>query len=374
MPHTLLDAAAALDPQLRAASQDVEDARRLPPPLVDALTDAGFFRICVPESIGGLECDVATTLECIECISIADGSAGWCVMIGGTTGLVAAFLEADAAKEIFGDPRVVTGGMVAPGGTATRTDGGYRVNGHWTFGSGSGHCQWLGGGCIPDDARPPLFPMMPVRDLEILDTWHVSGLRGTGSNDFTATDLFVPESHTVCLFTDRPREDGPLYRFPLFCLLALGVASVSLGIGRRAIDELVALADSKRPTGSRRTLAQRATIQVDLAKAEAGLRSARALFYDTVAKAWDVAANGDAIPIRLRADLRLAATNVARTAAGVTTSMYEAGGGTAIYAGSPLQRCFRDAHTATQHVMVAPATYELVGRILLGLDTDTSTL
>jgi alkylation response protein AidB-like acyl-CoA dehydrogenase len=149
---------------------------------------------------------------------------------------------------------------------------------------------------------------------------------------------------------------------------------VSLGIGRRAIDELVALADSKRPTGSRRPLAQRATVQVDVAKAEAGMRAARALFYDTVAEAWDIATNGDPIPIPVRASLRLAATNVARTAADVTTSMYEAGGGSAIYATSPLQRCFRDAHTATQHIMVAPATYELVGRLLLGLETDTTTL
>jgi indole-3-acetate monooxygenase len=373
VPASPVDAAAALDPQLRAASQEIEDERRLPRPVVDALTEAGLFRLLVPSSVGGLESDVMTVLQTYERVSIADGSAGWCVMIGSTTGLCGAFLELDAAKEIYAEPTVVTGGFVVPLGTAAKADGGYRVTGRWPFGSGSPHCQWMGGGVIPNDGRPPLFPLMPVGEIELLDNWHVSGLRGTGSNDFVATDLFVPDDHIVCLF-GPPRERGPLYRFPLFGLLAAGIASVSLGIGRRAIDELVAMADSKRPTSSRRALAHRSTVQVDVARAEAGLRAARALLFDTAADAWDTVMAGDSVSIKHRAGLRMAATNAVRTAAEVCTSMYEAGGGTSIYTSSPLQRCFRDAHTATQHAMVAPATYELVGRILLGLETDTSTL
>lgn len=366
--------AAALDPAIRAAADEIEERRTLTEPIVDGLRQAGLFRMCVPQSVGGLELDPTTFVDAIERVAIADGSAGWCVMIGATTGLVAAYLDPDTAFEIYGkDPGVVTGGVVAPMGRGTAVDGGHRVTGRWAFGSGSGHSDWLVAGYITEGA-PPLLAVLPRADVTIVDTWTVSGLRGTGSNDMVLDDVFVPTTRSFSLFADRPRETGPLYRFPLFGLLALGISAVSLGIARRSIEELLSLASNKKPTGSRRQLAERTTVQADVARAEAAVRSSRAFLHDAIGEAWEEAERGDRISVERRAALRLAATNATRSSADAVTAMYEAGGGTSIYATSPLQRCFRDAHVATQHAMVAPATYELVGRILAGLDTDTTQL
>ncbi|HVO24778.1 MAG TPA: acyl-CoA dehydrogenase family protein, partial [Candidatus Margulisiibacteriota bacterium] len=211
-------------------------------------------------------------------------------------------------------------------------------------------------------------------DVEIIDTWTVAGLRGTGSHDIAVAERFVPEDRSVSLLTDRPRQPGPLYMFPVFGLLALGIAGVALGVARRAIDELLQLAAAKTPTGSRKRLAERAMIQVHVAEAEALLRSARAFLFDTIGDAWRAAQGSRTISVAQRSLLRLAATHAATSAAKVVDLMYNAGGGTSVYATSPLQRQFRDIHVVTQHMMVAPATYELTGRVFLGIDTDTSLL
>ena len=216
--------------------------------------------------------------------------------------------------------------------------------------------------------------LLPAGEVEILDTWTVAGLCGTGSHDMVVTDAFVPASRAVSLVTDPPRQPGPLYAFPLFGLLAVGIAAVALGLGRAAVDELTDLAGVKVPTGSRRRLAQRSAVQADVAQAEARLRSGRAFLLDAVGAAWTSACAGDAISLEQRALLRTAATHATREAAATVDLAYEAGGGTSVYATSPLQRHFRDVHVVTQHVMVAPATYELAGRVLLGIPTDTSML
>jgi len=202
----------------------------------------------------------------------------------------------------------------------------------------------------------------------------VSGLRGTGSHDLEVDDVFVPAGRAVSLMTDRPLADGPLFRFPVFGLLALGIAAVATGIARTAIDALVAIAGAKTPTGSKRLLGERAAIQMQVAQAEAALESSRAWLRASVAAAWDAACSRGSISVAERATLRLAATEATTRATRAVDLMYEAGGGTSIYVTSPLQRCFRDIHVVTQHAMVSPATYELTGRLLLGLDTDSAML
>ena len=184
----------------------------------------------------------------------------------------------------------------------------------------------------------------------------------------------VPAAHSLSLITDSPVERGPLYAFPVFGLLALGIAGVALGIARRAVDELVHLATGKTPTGSRRVLAERPVFQAQLAEGEAALRAARAFVLEAVEEAWQAATGEGRLEVRHRALVRLAATHATITAARTVDLMYHAGGGTAVYATSPLQRQFRDIHVVTQHMMVAPATLEVTGRILFGLDADTSTL
>ncbi len=386
MPWTSpLDAALALAPRLQGAADETEQRRRLAPELVRALAQAGVFRMCVPRSLGGGEVDPATVVRTVETLARADGSAGWSAMIGATSGVASAYLPDDAAREIYGrDPEGVTGGAFAPLGKAMVVDGGYRVSGRWPFASGCEHCAWLmGGSIVLDGGKPRLLPsgtpdnrlmLLPASEVRIIDTWHVAGLRGTGSHDMAVEDRFVPGARSVSLISDRPRARGALYAFPVFGLLALGIAAVALGIARRAIDELVTLAAGKTPSGSRRLLAERAVIQTQVAEAEAMLGGGRALLLETVGALWEHAQAAGAIDVRERARLRLAATHATLASARAVDLMYTAGGGTAVYATSPLQRCFRDVHVATQRMLVAPATLELAGRILLGLEADTSML
>jgi len=220
------------------------------------------------------------------------------------------------------------------------------------------------------DAAEPSTARDQVR---ILDTWHTGGLRGTGSHDFEVSDAFVPEGRSVLLGA-KPRCAGPLYRFPVFGLLALGVCAVTLGISRRALDELVALAGAKLPSGSSRNLASRPVVQRQVGEAEAALRSARAYVYGAVDAAWQIASRGESLPLETRADLRLAAVNAAWSAARAVDLAYHAAGGTSVYDASPLSRCFRDIHVATQHIMVAQPIFEVVGRVTLGLPTERGSL
>jgi alkylation response protein AidB-like acyl-CoA dehydrogenase len=356
---------------VRGRADEIEAGRRLPADLAATFADAGLFRLCVPRSLGGLESDATVLFQCIEEMSAADGSAGWCLMIGATTAVLAPLLPEAAAKEIYGsDPTVITGGVLAPKGKARAVDGGYRITGRWPFASGCQHCNWLTGGCLDGDGN---FHMafFPAADVEILDTWKVSGLAGTGSHDMAVDDTFVPSERAIALLTAESREQGPLYRFPIFGLLGLSVASVGLGIARAAVEELTALATKKTPMMSSQSLAERSATQAGVARARAALLAARAFMFDEVGRAWERAAGGHAFDLDQRVRLRLAAVHATRTAADVVDAMYDLGGGTSIYATSPLQRQFRDVHAVTQHIVVAPATYELAGRVLLGIPTDT---
>ena len=197
---------------------------------------------------------------------------------------------------------------------------------------------------------------------------------GTGSHDALADDLFVPDHHLLSLLDAGPRVDAALYRFPAFGFFALSIAAAALGNARGAIDDLTELAAGKTSLGSTRVLAERPATQAAVAEAEADLRATRALFYQAIEEAW-IAAQGSApVAVPLRLGLRLAATHAVRTAAEVARSMYDLGGGTAIYEDSPLQRRFRDAHAATAHFQVNRATWELTGRLLLDLPTKTAQL
>lgn len=374
---TILETVRALAPALRAQSDRIEQERRLPMELVRTLARAGVFRLCIPRSLGGQEAEPATILAVLEELARADGSTGWCAMIGATSGLTSGYLPEGEARTIYGtSPDVVTGGVFAPTGSAVREDAAYRVTGRWRFASGCQHCDWLMGGCIVQDGGSPRARMVffPARDAEIIDTWTVSGLRGTGSHDMAVRDLRVPVARSVSITDDRPVAPGPLYAFPIFGLLAVGIAAVAVGIARGALDEIEHLATAKTPTGGRRLLAERPTVQAQIAEAEATAGAARAFLSEVVDEAWHAARAAGAIPVPVRARVRLAATHATAAAARAVDVAYTAGGGTAVYAESPLQRAFRDIHVVTQHMMVAPATWELAGRVLLGLETDTTML
>jgi alkylation response protein AidB-like acyl-CoA dehydrogenase len=374
----IADAARGLTQRVRELADEIEAERRLPPELAEAFRAIGLWRSCVPETAGGPEAShLNELLEAFKVISAADGSAGWCAMIGATSGLVLAYIDRSSAEGIVrGDESFCLGGVFAPSGRAEPVDGGWRVSGRWAFASGVHHTTWLSlGVVVSSDGAPDVRGVLvPTSEVEILDTWHVSGLRGTGSNDVAVSDLFVPEERTFRLVGGKPLAEGALYRFPLFGLLALGVASVSLGIARSAIDDLTTLATEKTPSGSRRRLADRGHAQMEVAKATAELAAAEAFIINDVSRIYWQASEGEDPSIQDRVRLRLASTHATRTAARVVDRMYDLGGGSSIYATSRLQRQFRDVHAATQHMVVAPATYELAGRLLLGVETDVSQL
>lgn len=357
----------------------------MPADVLAALKASRLFRLCVPERYAGLEASPVEMVGAIAELARADGSAGWCVAIGATSGLLAGYLPDDDAREVFGsDPDSVAGGVFAPRGEAVAEGNSYRMCGRWPFASGIDHCSWLMGGCVViEDGKPSLLPgglpdsrllVFPAGKATVHDTWSVSGLCGTGSHDMEVRDLLVPRSRAISLMTDKPRVDSPLFKFPVFGCLSIGIAAVSLGLARRAIDELVELAGGKTPTGSRKRLADRAFVQIQIAEAEAAERSARAFLVDTVAATFEEAAEHGEISLRQRALLRLAACHTVTLAKRAVDAMYDAGGGTSIYRTSPLQRCFRDVHTASQHLMVSSSTLELAGRVLAGVDVETSQL
>lgn len=386
MPETVVETARALAPKAAAVAGAGERARRLDPGLVSEMVAAGLFRLCVPEAIGGLEAPVAELVGAVEELARGDGAPAWCVAVNATSGLVAAYLPEAAAREIYGSPELVVGGVFAPRGRAVRHEPGFAVSGRWPFASGAHHCAWLMGGCVvvgaggePErlavNGMPDVRLMLaPADAFTIHDTWEVAGLRGTGSDDIELSELMIPAEHSASVFSDRPVRGGALYAFPLFGLLALAIAGVSLGVARGALDDLVELAGAKTPTGSTRTLAQRQTAQAETARSEAALRAARAGLYAAIDLAWEAALASGEVPVNERMGLRLAATHAASVGAEVALNAYRLGGGSAIYERSPLQRRFRDANVATAHMLVAPATWELTGRLLLGLETDTAQL
>jgi alkylation response protein AidB-like acyl-CoA dehydrogenase len=361
-----------------------EAERKLASDLVEALIEAGFFRLCVPASVGGGEATTATTVEVCEELARGDAAAGWCIAVMSTAGMLAAYIPEEAAREVYGDARSVVGGVFAPKGRAIADGDAYTVTGRWPFSSGVDHCTWVMGGCIVEEdgsprmlegGRPDVeLALFPKDDVEVIDTWHVSGLRATGSHDIAVEDLTVPRERAASVITGKPLATGALYAFPPFGLLALTIAGTALGIGRAAIEDLVALAGGKVPTGSGRSLAERPVTQARIAEAEAMLLSGRAFLYEAIATAWEAAAEGDEVSVEQRAALRLAATHATAASAAAVDIAYDLGGGTSIYETSPLQKRFRDIHAATQHMLVGPSTWELTGRLMLGLPTDIAQL
>lgn len=385
MPDTLtpsspLALALPLLPELAARAAEMEEVRRLPADLAQKLTATGVFRMVTPKRFGGLELSPREIVEITEALAAANASAGWCAMIAATTALNAAYMAPEYAAEIYGDPLTITGGVFAPMGRAVVEGDHYRVSGRWQWGSGSANCSWLCGSCtlwengemkrLPTGAPDTRMMVFPASDATLIDTWHVMGLKGTGSGDFEVKDIRVPKGRSVSLVTDKPRETGALYKFPAFGLLALGVTAVALGNARGALDAFRDLATVKKSQGSAKTLSERQTVQAEYARSEAAWRAARAYLYSEIDRVWAIAQGEDEIPIQARADLRLACTHMTRTGADICRSLYDLGGGAALFETSDLQRRFRDAHAITQHIVTAPATLELTGRILFGLQTD----
>jgi alkylation response protein AidB-like acyl-CoA dehydrogenase len=331
----------------------------------------------VPAAIGGGEAEPADAIAAVEAIAEADGAAGWVVAVCSTAGLIAARLDEATAREIAGDPDSISCGVFAPKGKATIGGDALELTGRWPLASGVEHADWVGLGCLASAGDgPPAFryAILPRAEVEVIDTWNALGLRATSSHDVAVEGASVPLARTTNLFTDEPTFDGALFRFPVFGVLALAIGAVCTGIARSALDAVVELATEKTPAGSRRKLAERGVAQARVAESESALRAARAQVAEATGAAWEQAQASGEVDVEHRMGLRLAATHAARTAATVTTAVHELAGVSGVYEGSPLERAMRDITVATRHMLVAPATNELTGRLLLGVETDTTQL
>jgi alkylation response protein AidB-like acyl-CoA dehydrogenase len=379
-----LEKVRSVAPAVQRAIPEIESGRRLPQPLVDQFVDLGLFRACLPPRLGGESLDLRSSVEVIEALSAIDGSTGWVAMIGMGTATIGGHLAPAAAAEVFGDPRTVAGGVFAPNGRAQRVDGGYRVTGRWPFASGCEHSAWLTGGVfVMTDDGPELHEsgvpdlklmLFAAQDVEIIDTWDVLGLRGTGSHDIAVDDVFVADELSFSFMGAPSSDDDPYSALPIPTPLSLMLSSVLLGIARGAIADVVDLAKDKTPAMSTTTLAKRAHVQIDLAEIDAKLRAARAYVLDAADELWSAATQRRELTAPERAIARGAAIHAAGVGADVVNSAYALAGGTSLRSSHPLQRRLRDVHAATQHAIVGRSSLELIGRILLGIATDPGML
>jgi indole-3-acetate monooxygenase len=378
-----LEVARALAPRIRARAAEIEAARQLPADLVMELARARLFKVALPEAAGGLGADILTALRVIEEVARADGSTGWCLAMAVNTFRQSAQFAPEVRREMFwSDPVGVSAGSANPRGRAVAVLGGYRVTGHWFFASGCMHASSLHGACkVFDGDAPRLLPsgepevrivyFYPKSIARIIDTWDVSGMRGTGSHDIEVEDLFVPEERTFSALERRARVTGPINRIHGFDLAGCGFASVGLGVARAAIDAFVELASVKVPRSSSDLLRERVMVQAQVGEAEALLRSGRAFLFEVVDEMWQTVLTAQPITERQRSDLRLAMTHAAQSAARATHLVCVAAGTTSIFAKSPLERYARDAEVVTRHNQLQFVNFEAVGRTVLGLESNS---
>jgi alkylation response protein AidB-like acyl-CoA dehydrogenase len=383
-PSVIARARAVRD-AVASASDEIERDRRLPPALLDKLHEAELFRLLLPRSVSGIETDPVTFFHVMETIARADASTAWCLSQAGGCAMSAAYLDLPVAQAIFGnDPRAVLAWGPGPRVKAIECEGGYRVTGVWAFASGGRHATWLGAHCpiFRDDGAPRLDETgvqqertMLVRseDVEWTDIWNTVGLRGTASDQFALTDVFVRTDHSITREFDREcRESGPLYRMSNHTCYQIGFAGVACGIARGALDCFIDMAKNKVIRGGKRPISENAVVQSGLAQAEVNLRSARAYVLQSMAEIWQDLCAGAMITVAQRITVRMAATNAILKSREAVDFAYHTAGATSIFDNHPLERRFRDMHTVTQQLQGRMSHFETVGAWMLTAEPDLS--
>jgi alkylation response protein AidB-like acyl-CoA dehydrogenase len=374
--------ARAMAPVIAAEAEEIERRRELPPSLREVLIENGLYRLLLPRSLGGAELPPLPFVQVIEEIAKADASTAWCLNQTSGCSMTAAYLDPETAREVFGAPNGILAWGPGPGETRI-VDGGYRISTTFSFASGSHDASWLGAHLpiVERDGRPRLNAdgtmlictlLFPKSAAKMIDIWHVVGLRGTGSDQYSVKDLFVPERFCVARDASQARyEPGLLYRFSSLQLYASGFAGVAMGIARSALDAFIELARDKIPRGGKHTLRDNNVVQSQVAQAEAKLSAARAYLFGALKKITDeVACNGQ-LTLDQRMTIRLAATFAIHQARDVVDIAYHAAGANAIFAANPFERRFRDIHTVSQQLQGRQEHYETVGRYRLGLEPDS---
>lgn len=381
-PVSPLDAARKLAPLVRASADETDANRELPKPVFHALADAGMYLMAVPRAVGGLEIDFPTYVQVIEELGKADASTAWTVSQGANFSTYSARMPRDVARAIWIDtPRSVVSNTPGATAQAVVVPGGYRVTGRQGFSTGCRHASWIAahaqvienGVVRSKDGKPEArYCLVPVGEVELLDTWHTRGMRGTGTHAFAVNDVFVPAERTVLTYGAPLVSDGPRYKIPLTLGFAAGDGMVALGLARSCINAFFDVAGSKTPRNVQGLLRDQPITQFAVGQAEAALRSGRAFLMEAVCDIWNEATSTEAATLsrERRAVLRLAATHAIRLAAQIVESLYTACGATTVFDGHLIQRHFQDMHVITQHTQGRLAHYELVGQHWLGVPID----
>ncbi len=382
---TLIDPVAraqGLSAELAASSDEIEQTQRIVEPLLTRLHEARLFRMLLPRSVGGDAVEPTVYLRAVEEVARHDGSVAWCLFTGNSSALIAAYLPPDVAREIWGDPRAVVAWGPPNATKAHAVPGGYRVSGTWQFASGCRHASWMAAHCQviePDESlrlnsagRPTVRALLfAAGQAKLIDgSWEVIGLRGTASNAYSLTDLFVPEAFSSTREDPTLRlEPGPLYAFTQQGLYAVGAAGVALGLARAMLDAFVTLARRKTPRALA-PLGGNAVVQANVARAEAKLASARAYLLDTLRTIFTQAGDTTPIDTPSRVWLRLATTLAIEASIEVAEFAYRGAGADAIFAGSAFERRFRDMHTLSQQTQARAAHFEAIGAVMLGNEPE----
>ena len=371
--QALLDAVESLRGVFLAGSDEGEAAGTLPQSTVDAIYDSGLFSFKTPQILGGAEADAMIQMDVIEAASRIESAAGWCLMIGaGSLSGMAAFLPNEAIDEIFvGGTAPKTAGVAAPTGKATLVEGGYRVSGRWAFASGIRHSQWVGFGAMVADGNSTLQQVrmvVPTSQVQIHDNWDVLGLRGTGSCEFSLSDVFVPQRFTWGGTEAKPLRGGPNFLLGRPGMQTTGHCGFALGVGRRALDAVTELAKQKKRgyRGNEVLVADRGSFQRFLGESDLRLRAAKALCMETIEEAWESVCQGITPPPPLQIRLRASGTYSTTEASDIVSQAFRFGGGTAMYNSHILQKCLRDINASAQHQMVSDRAYENHGQFILG--------
>jgi len=379
LPPDPVARAAAVVPVIAANLDRIDKDRRLPPAVLEALHAAGLFRLLLPRSAGGEEVEPAEFVQVIMTLAAADASVAWCVCQGSVCSMAAAYMAPDPVAAIWGDdPTGVLAWGAGSHPVAKAVQGGYRVTGTWGYASGNRHATWLGGHCRIEEQdgtlrqgpggapleRTLLFP----RAQATVDTdWNTLGLRGTGSDGYSVTDLFVPEDYTVIRDVAALRQQaGPLFRCSTTNLYAAGFGALALGIARGAIDALVAVATVKTPQATTRALRDSPVVQMNVALAEAKLQAASLLLFDSLREAYASVADGAEMTLDHKMRIRMAGTFATHQARDVVSTAFHEAGATAIFDANPFERRLRDVNSVGQQVQARAAHFETVGGYMLG--------
>jgi alkylation response protein AidB-like acyl-CoA dehydrogenase len=380
---SLVLGARALEPLIRQHAETTERERRLARPVLDAMRDAGLFRMFTPRSLGGLEMDPVTVAHVTEEVAGVDSAAAWALQAGNTGAWWAGHFPDDGVSELFAaGPDLLMAASFSPPHRAEPVEGGYRFTGRGPLASTIHDSPWVMMTAIVfDGEQPRMTSFGPVivavvlrsSEIRIIDTWRSLGMRGTDSHDVEADNVFVPEHRSFVVapvYEPASHFRGPLYRLPALTATDVVIAPVALATARGAIDAIRELADRKTPLGSTKTIRHRSAVQTALADAEAQLRAARLLFYDALAATWQRALANESPTLVQRADLMLACAHAVRASAHVADLMHRVGGTSGVYERNRLERHFRDAQTVRHHGFLCESRLETVGQVYLGLEPE----